>query len=429
MPTRTLHVDYLTRVEGEGALTLKIEGPRVVAAQLRIFEPPRLFEALLRGRGHLEVPDIVARICGICPVAYQMSAVNAIEQAFGQRVDGALRALRRLIYCGEWIESHTLHVLLLHAPDFLGYPDAIHMAQEHGAIIRDALIVKKAGNDLIRVLGGREIHPVNVRPGGFYRIPARAELSTLRESLERAREIAVRLTRWVATFTFPDFERDYEFVSLRHPQEYPFNEGRLVSSGGLDIDIAQFDAEFEERQVPYSTALHAALRRRGPYLVGPLARYALNFERLPATVRALAREVGLGPVCRNPFRSIIVRAIEIVYACEEALGLIAAYEPPEVAALSLAPRAGVGFGCTEAPRGICWHRYEFDAEGRVRTARIVPPTSQNQSTMEADLADIACAVLDQPEEVIRERCERSIRNHDPCISCSTHFLRLSVERT
>ena len=428
METRTLHVDYLTRVEGEGALELRIEDGQLISTQLRIFEPPRLFEALLRGRTYAEVPDIVARICGICPIAYQMSAVHAIERAFGHTVEGQLRSLRRLVYCGEWIESHALHVSMLHAPDFLGYPDAIRMAREHAEIVRNALALKKAGNELIRVLGGREIHPINVKPGGFYRVPTRSELTAIEATLERARDLAVRLVRWVAGFPFPDFERDYEFVALRHPEEYPFNEGRLVSSAGLDIDISDFDRQFEERQVPHSTALHAGIRGRGAYLVGPLARYALNFDRLPASVQALAREAGLGPVCRNPFRSIIVRAIEIVYACEEALGLIAAYEPPEVAAVPLTPRPGIGFGCTEAPRGICWHRYEFDADGNVLTARIVPPTSQNQPSMEADLAAIASTALEEPDEVLRERCERSIRNHDPCISCSAHFLKLSVLR-
>lgn len=429
MPTRTLHVDYLTRVEGEGALTLRIEDGRLVSTQLRIFEPPRLFEALLRGRHHVEVPDIVARICGICPIAYQMSAVHAIERAFGMKVEGQLRALRRLIYCGEWIESHALHVSLLHAPDFLGFPDAIRMAGEHAEIVRNALALKKAGNEVLRVLGGREIHPVNVKPGGFYRVPTRAELAPLAEHLEQARDLAVRLVRWVAGFPFPDFERDYEFVALRHPEEYPFNEGRLVSSRGIDIDIADFDTEFEEKQVPHSTALHSGVRSRGAYLVGPLARYALNFDRLPAALQALAREAGLGPVCRNPFRSIIVRAIEIVYACEEALGLIAAYEPPETAAVPVTPRAGTGFGCTEAPRGICWHRYELDADGTVLSARIVPPTSQNQPSIEEDLAAVASKALEQPDDELKARCERSIRNHDPCISCSAHFLKLSVLRT
>jgi Coenzyme F420-reducing hydrogenase, alpha subunit len=429
MATKTIRVDYLARVEGEGALDLNIVDGRVASAQLRIFEPPRFFEAFLRGRGYAETPDIVARICGICPIAYQMSAVHAIENAFAVEVGGELRALRRLIYCGEWIESHALHVVMLHAPDFLGFPDGIQMAREHGDIVRAGLALKKTGNELMALLGGREIHPVNVRPGGFYRVPSRAELAPVGESLKRARDLAVSLLRWVATFPFPEFERDYEFVALRHPGEYPFNQGRIVSSRGIDIAIADYETEFEERHVAHSTALHSLLKRRGAYLVGPLARYALNFDRLPASVQQLAREAGLGPVCRNPFRSIVVRALEIVYACEEALRLIADYEPPAVAAVPVEPRAGTGFGCTEAPRGICWHHYDFKADGSIRTARIVPPTSQNQPSIEADLAAVAASVLDQSDEVIRDRCEQSIRNYDPCISCSAHFLKLAVRRT
>ena len=428
MATKRIRVDNLARVEGEGALDLRISGGRVVAAQLNIFEPPRFFEALLRGRSYMEVPDIVARICGICPIAYQMGAVHAIENAFGVTVGGQLRALRRLIYCGEWIESHALHVVMLHAPDFLGYSDGIAMARDHGDAVRNGLALKKTGNDLMRLLGGREIHPVNVRPGGFYRVPQRSELTPMAESLKTARDRAIALVRWVAGFPFPDLERDYEFVALRHAGEYPLNEGRIVSSRDIDLAIADYETEFEERHVAHSTALHSLLKRRGAYLVGPLARYALNFDRLPAAVRALAAEAGLGPVCRNPFRSIVVRAIELVYACEEALAVIAAYETPDVAAVPLEPRAATGFGCTEAPRGICWHRYEFAADGTIRSARIVPPTSQNQPSIEADLMAVATPLAAAPDEVIRARCEQAIRNYDPCISCSTHFLKLSVHR-
>jgi len=428
MATRTINVEYLARVEGEGALDLEIADGHVTSARLRIFEPPRFFEVFLRGRGHQEIPDIVARICGICPIAYQMSAVHAIENAFGVQVDGQLRALRRLIYCGEWIESHGLHVVMLHAPDFLGYPDGIRMAAAHGDAVRRGLALKKAGNEILRVLGGREIHPVSVKPGGFHRVPTRAELMPLAEELKRARDIAVDLTRWVAGFPFPDYERDYEFVALRHKDEYPLNEGRLVSNRGLDIDISDYETEFEERHVAHSTALHSLLKRRGAYLVGPMARYALNFDRLPAAVQGLAREAGLGPVERNPFKSIIVRALEIVFACEEGLRIIAEYERPASAAVPLEPRAGVGFGCTEAPRGICWHRYEFEADGTIKTARIVPPTSQNQPSIEADLAAVAGGMIDAPDDDIRDRCEQAIRNYDPCISCSTHFLKLTVAR-
>lgn len=428
MPTKTIKVDYLTRVEGEGALDLEIAGGRVTSAQLRIFEPPRFFEAFLRDRGYRELPDIVARICGICPIAYQMSAVHAAEDAFGVKVEGQLRALRRLIYCGEWIESHALHVVMLHAPDFLGYPDAIRMAEAHGDIVRQGLQIKKAGNEILRVLGGREIHPVNVCPGGFYSVPRKADLAPLAEQLKSARDMAVALTRWTATLPFPEIEQDYEFVALRHPDEYPFNEGRLVSSRGIDIGIAEYDDHFEERHVAHSTALHCVVRARGAYLVGPLARYALNFDRLPQSVQELAREAGLGPVCRNPFQSIVVRALEIVFACEEALRIIAEYEPPAEAAVAIEPRASIGFGCTEAPRGICWHRYEFEPDGAIRTARIVPPTSQNQPSIEADLVTVATGMIDAEDDAIRDRCEQTIRNYDPCISCSAHFLNLTVAR-
>ncbi|HVB69813.1 MAG TPA: Ni/Fe hydrogenase subunit alpha [Acetobacteraceae bacterium] len=429
MPSRTIRVDTLTRVEGEGALELDIQDGAVAGVRLAIFEPPRFFEALLRGRDASEAPDITARICGICPVAYQMSAVHAIEDALGITVDGPLRDLRRLLYCGEWIESHALHIVLLHAPDFLGFPDAISLAAVHGEAVRRGLALKKAGNAVLRLLGGREIHPVNVKVGGFYRVPSREELAPLAAVMEQARTEAIALARWVAGFRFPDFERDYIFVALRHPDEYPLNAGRVVSSGGLDIAAADYEASFVERHVAHSTALQSVLRADGgAYLVGPLARFTLNHDRLGASVQALAAELGLAPGCRNPFRSIVVRAIEVVYACEEALRLIAAYTPPPAPAVPVVPRAGVGTACTEAPRGILFHRYRLDAEGSILEARIVPPTSQNQSTIEDDLRIIATRDLELPDQELRDHCEQAIRNYDPCISCSTHFLRLEVRR-
>ncbi len=428
MATKTIHVDLLARVEGEGALDLHIEDGRVTGAQLKIFEPPRLFEALLRGRDYTEAPDITARICGICPVAYQMGAVHAMEHALGITVTGGLRALRRLLYCGEWIESHSLHVVMLHAPDFLGYSDAIRMAADHPDLVNHGLELKRAGNEIMRVLGGREIHPVNVKVGGFHRVPSRAELEPLTARLRRAREYAVEILKWASTLPFPDFERGYEFVALRHPGEYPMNEGRIVSSRGIDIAIAEYETRFEERHVARSTALQSAIKDRGSYLVGPLARYSLNFDRLPPDVQALARGAGLAPVCRNPFKSILVRALEIVYACGEALHLIEEYEVPDRESITAQLRAGVGQGCTEAPRGICHHRYEIDAGGTLLAARIVPPTSQNQLSIEEDLRDVAAQSLHLDDDALRARCEQAVRNHDPCISCSAHFLKLRVHR-
>ena len=428
MTNKTIKVDFLARVEGEGALNIKIKGDRVSGVQLRIFEPPRFFEAFLRGRSYDEVADITSRICGICPIAYQMSAVHAIEDAFGVSVGGQLRALRRLIYCGEWIECHVLHFYMLHAPDFLGYPDAIAMAKDHREIVERALQLKKVGNEIVSVLGGRAIHPINVRVGGFYKAPTKQELAPLAERLKWARDAALETVRWTAGLPFPEFERDYEFVALRHPEEYPFNEGRIVSSKGLDIAPSEFDDHSVEEHVSYSNALHSTLKGRGAYLTGPLARYNLNFDRLSPIAREAAVEANLSPACRNPFKSIIIRAVEVLYACDEALRIISEYERPERPSVEVVPKDAIGYGCSEAPRGMLYHRYRLASDGSVVDAKIVPPTSQNQKSIEADLWQLVPRYIDSGQEELTWRSEQAVRNHDPCISCATHFLRLHLER-
>jgi coenzyme F420-reducing hydrogenase alpha subunit len=428
MARKTIKVDYLARVEGEGGLKVVVRDGKVASAELRIFEPPRFFEAFLRGRAFTEAPDITARICGICPVAYQMSAVHAMENALGVTVTGPLRDLRRLIYCGEWIESHTLHVYMLHAPDFLGYEGAIDMARNHGELVRRGLALKKAGNEVMALLAGREIHPINVRVGGFYRTPRKRELEPLAERLKWARDAALETVRWSAGFDFPDRERDYTFIALRHAEEYPFNEGRIVSNRGLDIAASDYDSHFGEMHVARSTALHSRLTDGTAYLTGPLARYNLNFDRLPPLARDAAREAGLGAACTNPYRSIVVRAVEVLYACDEALRIINVYEEPERPFIAVEPRASVGFGATEAPRGLLYHRYRVEADGTIAEARIVPPTSQNQGSIEEDLANYIGGFLHLPDDEIRHRCEQTVRNYDPCISCSAHFLRLELDR-
>ncbi|MGB9605708.1 MAG: Ni/Fe hydrogenase subunit alpha, partial [Bryobacteraceae bacterium] len=408
--TRTIKVDYLARVEGEGALYIKLRGDRVEDVKLKIFEPPRLFEAFLRGRHFMEAPDITARICGICPIAYQMSAAHAIERALGVTVPPAIRLLRRLFYCGEWIESHALHLFLLHAPDFLGYQDALEMAREHRSIVEQGLRLKKIGNHLVAVMGGREIHPISACVGGFYRVPAREELLALKPDLEWALEASLATLRWTATLDYPDFEQDYEFVSLRHSDEYPLNEGRLVSNRGLDIDVAEFEDHFMEQHVKHSTALQAVLRERGSYMVGPLARVNLNFDKLPEAAREAAAECGFQVPCWNPFRSIQARALELIFACDEALRIMAQYEPPASPRVEVTPRDARGWAITEAPRGILYHRYSIAADGRILSARIVPPTSQNQRRMEDDLRALVPLLVDQPDEKLTWKCEQAVRN-------------------
>jgi coenzyme F420-reducing hydrogenase alpha subunit len=425
---RTIKVNYLARVEGEGSLFLKIKGDRVERAEVRIFEPPRFFEAFLRGRRYFEAPDFTSRICGICPVAYQTSAVQAMEDAMGIEIPASLDRLRRLLYIGEWLASHALHVFFLHAPDFLGYQDAMEMARDHGDTVKLGLELKKAGNALFACLGGREVHPVNVKVGGFYRAPTKIELSALLEPLKKAREAAAQTVRWTAKLPFPDFEPDYEFVALSSPSEYAITRGRLKSNRGLDIPVSAYEEYFAEEQAPYSHALQSVRKGAGAYFVGPLARFNLNFEQLSPLAQAEARNVGLTPMVKNPFKSIMVRAVEMLHVADEAVALIEAYDVPEEPAVPVEIRAGIGCGITEAPRGILYHRYRLNDEGLIQEAQIVPPTSQNQKSMEADLAQFAGRFVNLPDEELTWRLEQALRNYDPCISCATHCLRVRVER-
>ncbi|MEU6973648.1 nickel-dependent hydrogenase large subunit [Kitasatospora aureofaciens] len=446
---RVLRLDALARVEGEGALRLTVNDGTVAEARLKIYEPPRFFEAFLVGRGHYEPPDITARICGICPVAYQMTACQAIERACGVTIDDQLAELRRLLYYGEWIESQSLHVHLLHAPDFFGCPSAVELAREQREAVERGLRIKQAGNAVMEQLGGRAIHPVNVRIGGFHRVPARAELAPLAERLRRIQEDAVETVRWVAGFDFPEASCDYDLLAMQDPGRYAIDSGSPAAMAAPDspgsdragpvrrFAVDEFEQHVVERQVPHSTALQSELDGRR-YLTGSLARYAISGRWLHPLAAEAARGAGLGDpaagaVVRNPFRSIVVRAVEVAHAVAEALRIIDDYELPPRPYVELPPRPAAGCAATEAPRGLLYHRYAMDADGALTQARIVPPTAQNQAAIEEDLRRVVQTRLDRPgaaatDEELTALCERAIRNHDPCISCSAHFLDLTVKR-
>jgi sulfhydrogenase subunit alpha len=423
---RTLRVGTLTRVEGEGALHVELRDGKPERVELNIYEPPRFFEAFLRGRSYTEPPDLTARICGICPVAYQTSACNAIEDACGVTLDPELIALRRLLYCGEWIHSHVLHIYMLHAPDFLGAPDVITIAKTQRQAVERGLSLKKAGNRLQELIGGRSIHPVNVRLGGFYSVPTRTDLKPMAEQLRRALDDALATVTWVAGFDFPDLTIDHELLALT-ADRYPLEDGVIARSAGPSFPVSQFSEHVRETHVPHSTALHATLDGRR-HLTGPLARYTLNYDKLSPLARETASAAGLDSQCRNPFRSIVVRAVEVVYAVEEALRIIENYQRPVHPFVPVQARPGVGHGVSEAPRGLLYHRYQIDADGLVATAQIVPPTAQNQAAIEDDLAQVVRAQAGLDDAALTAMCERTIRNYDPCISCATHFLTLTVTR-
>ncbi len=423
-----VQVENLTRVEGEGSLHLLVRDGTVEEARLQIFEAPRYFEALVVGRSPDEVIDIVARICGICPVAYQMSAVHAFEDLFGVEVDPSIRALRRLMYCAEWIESHALHVYLLHAPDFLGYPSAVELARDHPKLVADGLRLKRTGNRLLAALGGRPIHPVSVRVGGFSKVPSRTELASLQAELDEALVLAQATVEVALGLEPPAFEREPRLVALHDPAEYPMNRGRIVSTDGLDLAPGDWGEAFHEVQVPWSNALQARAEDDHPYLLGPAARIVLDHDQLHPLARAAFEASGaLASIRRNPYRSIVARAIELVHATAEAIDIVDAYVPPDRPAVDWQARPGTAAWATEAPRGLLFHRYEIGDDGLVGAATIVPPTSQNQAAIEADIATFAPRVLDLPMDAATHALEQLIRSYDPCISCATHFLDLSIE--
>jgi coenzyme F420-reducing hydrogenase alpha subunit len=424
---RTLSVGALTRVEGEGALHIRLKAGQVDTVELNIYEPPRFFEAFLRGRAHSEAPDITARVCGICPVAYQISACNAIEDACGVVIEPEVLALRRLLYCGEWIHSHAMHIFLLHAPDFLGYPDAISLAKDYPEFIERGFRLKKAGNKVMELIGGRAIHPINVRLGGFYSVPSESDFTPLIALLRIALDDAIATVQQVCQFDFPAVEFDHEYLALTDPEGYPINHGAIARSSGLAFDVADFTAHVAETQVAHSTALHAALDGNR-YLTGPTARFALNSARLSPIAQELSQSIGLHQAFHNPFYSIVIRSIEVVYAVEEALRLIESYRRPERPAVPVPAKAGVGHGVSEAPRGLLYHQYEIGDDGLIQLATIIPPTSQNQAAIEHELAAVVGSNLALDDTALTTLSERIIRNHDPCISCAAHFLSLTVHR-
>jgi sulfhydrogenase subunit alpha len=427
---RRIHVPILTRVEGEGSLLVKLEGDSIRDVQLAIYEPPRLFEALLRGRPFSDVADITARICGICPIAYQMTAVQALERAMHATVRPEIRALRRLMYCGEWIESHVLHIHLLQAPDFFGCDSGIELAKKFPDEVKRGLRMKKFGNRLLEILGGRAIHPVNLAVGGFYRLPSYDLMQSLIPDFEWSLQAALDTVRWIAKFPFPEFETPYDYVALSHPDEYAIIDGRVVCSDGLSIDCDDYEKHYQESQVRHSTALQSHRIPSGkPYFVGPLARINLNRAQLSPHALRIADEVGFATPCFNPYRGILARAIEVVHAFDEGLSLLKAYRAQGAARVAFDVQAGEGMSVTEAPRGLIYHRYEVDSEGKIELAKIVPPTSQNQAQIEADLRQLLPSIMSNPDPVVALECEKMVRNYDPCISCSTHFLKLRIERS
>jgi len=413
-------VREIARVEGRGGLYVRVERGELKELRLDIYEPPRFFEALLVGRNHREIPDLLARICGLCPASHQMAAVYAIEQAWGVEVDEGVRALRRLMRCAEWISNHASNVYYFALPDFFGCRDILELARKRRDLVKLGLRVKKVGDDLMAVLGGRAVHPISLCVGGFYLVPSEGKLRRMAGPL---REVAKEAEERFPALEFPEFEADIELLSLRSGVEYPMNFGRIISSRGLDVSTEEFRGRIAEIQVPHSTSVHVRMGDGRAYLTGPLARVSLNGDMLPPELKGYTGLVD----ARNPYTSTAARCIEILYALGEALRIIEEYKKPPRARADVRPRGATAVWALEAPRGMLHHTYELGDDGKVLYARIIPPTEQNLANIEENLKILVSKYGLRSKRDLILKCEMMIRSYDPCISCATHSMRVEVD--
>mgnify|MGYP001286532078 CR=1 FL=1 len=422
-------VPFITRVEGEASLELSAKGNQVEKLQLKIVEPPRFFEQLLVRKSYSDVPELSARICGICPMAYQLTSIFSFEKLFGVHLPEPLMQLRRVMNLAEWIQSHALHIHFLALPDFLGFSNALEMGKLHPELFQRGVRLQGFGNQIMATLGGRSVHPIGLKVGGFESLPDRHKLTELQKKALEARQLAEDLVLFCSGLTRGDYPDTFDYVSLKSDNGYPINQGWIASASDLNIDADAYLDYFQEHQEPHSTALYSTLNGR-EYLVGPIARFNNNFKQLDKVTQKLAIQAGLSDNCTNMFDSILIRALELHYACREIGQILENYTLPEKSCVDYTPRAGVACYATEAPRGLIYHRYEVDNKGSVQSCTIIPPTSQNQARIEKDLRkSVEQFGLEHSDEELTQFCEQVIRNYDPCISCSTHFLKVDIKRS
>jgi sulfhydrogenase subunit alpha len=419
-------VHHLTRVEGHGDIVINVKNGVIEECQWQVVEAPRFFEAMLRGRPHQEASHITSRICGICSVGHATASLRATETALGVEVSEQTELLRKLLFHGEMIDSHVLHVYMLVAPDFLGVGSVIPLASSHPEVVLRALRIKKLSGDLCAMLAGRHTHPVAMTVGGFTHLPTVKELLAMRERLVAARVDMDETIALAATLPWPAFERETEYVSLQKDDEYAYIDGRIATTDGFTYELPDYRKVTNEHLVPQSTAKYTR-HNRGSYMVGALARFNNNYDQLHPRAKAAAEALGMKPIVYNTFLNTGAQAVEMVHCVEDSIDIIDQLvdrglkeEPlPEFQG-----KGGEGVGSCDVPRGILFHNYVIDDEGLIQGANCIIPTNQNHASIQADMEALLPQILDQPEDEIRHTMEMLVRAYDPCISCSTHLLNV-----
>jgi sulfhydrogenase subunit alpha len=426
MTTLNINVHHLTRVEGHGNIVVDVKNGEIVECQWRVVEAPRFFEAMLRGRPYYEASHVTSRICGICSTGHATASLRATENALGVEVSEQTELLRKLVFHGEIIDSHVLHVYMLVAPDFLGVGSVLPLAASHPQLVQRALRIKKLAGDLCAMISGRHTHPIAMTVGGFTHLPTIQELLAMRERLTAARDDMDETIALLGALPWPQFERETEYVSLHKDEEYAFIDGRIVTSDDFAYTLPEYRRVTNEYCVPQSTAKYTKHNRES-YMVGALARFNNNYDQLHPRAKAAAAELGMKPLVTNPFLNSAAQAIEMVHCVEDSIRIIdtlvdqGIQEEPRY---QFQNKGGEGVGACDVPRGTLFHNYVINDDGLIQGANCVIPTNQNHANMQADLEALVPQLLDQPQEEITHMLEMLIRAYDPCISCSTHLLQV-----
>lgn len=428
--TTTLRIEHLARVEGHGGVTVELDGSRVSSVRFDVFEGARLLEGLVKGRSYQDVSTVLSRICAICSVAHALTSLKATEDAFGIQVSPQTAILRDLLCLGENIESHALHLFLLALPDYLNYPSALAMAADHREAVQLGLRLKKLGNSIQETVGGRAVHPVNAVPGGFGRPPSNEQLIELRRALIQAVADTATTVDIFAGLPPTEFCRtDTAFAALRPPAEYGYYAGNeiafLSAAGTIAYPCSRYREFTNEQAVPHSHAKHSTHNGR-PYMVGALARLSGNAAKLTPRAAAAAARLGLEPLSGNPMDNNNAQAVELVNDVDRALAIVESFLDNGIgdeAPIPVVPKAGTGFAATEAPRGLLFHSYTYDGDGRIVSADVITPTALNAACIEHHLTAAAAAAAPGDDQALSRAMEMIVRAYDPCISCSVHLIR------
>jgi len=425
MKNINVNVDHVTRVEGHGNIVVNVKEGKIEECKWEVVEAPRFFEAFVRGRRYLEIAHITSRICGICSIGHTLASLQATEAALGVKISEQTRLLRRILIQGENLQSHVLHAYFLAAPDFVGAPSVFPLVKTHPEVVVRALRMKKLANDLCDVFGGRTVHPITPTVNGFTKLPEIKEVKDIRKQLVDASPDLEATLALFKTLKIPAFERETEYISLKSKEEYALYDGVIASTDAGTTPVANYRNWTNEYLVPHSTAKYAK-NVRDSYMVGALARFNNNHDQLSPRAKKAAAELGLKTPCYNPFMNTVAQVVEVVHAVDESIRLI-----DEVLDKGLKEedrrillKAGRGVGAVDVPRGILFHDYTYDKNGICTEANCIIPTNQNHANIQKDMEALLPQILNQPPEEIRLKLEMLVRAYDPCISCSTHLLKV-----